>query len=904
MRPRSRQDFTVAIVCALSFEADAVEALFDETYDRLGRYYGKQQGDANAYINGRIGNHNVVLCYLSGIGKVSAASAASRLQVSYTRIELALVVGVCGGAPSSHQDIFLGDAIISDSVIAYDFGRQYPGGFQRKPGVKDILGRPNREIRTLLNGLRAANALSELQNQMQEYLETLQQKETKWCHPQINDNLFQASYLHKHYARASDIQCGCSESDVPEEICDSALEETCDDLGCDKGQVIRCREFEEAAKASICIGTVASADRVMKPGPHRDAIVRKEKVIGFETAGAGVWDNISCIIIKGVCDYADSHKNKLWQEYAAATGASAAKAFLEYWPRKKEDTPKTVHFVVPFARNHRFVGRQEEIDRLEELISTPDGPKKIAITGLGGVGKTQVALELAYRMQDREDECSIFWIPCTSYEAVEQACMAIAQTIGIQAVNPAEVKEHLKAHFSQRNGKWLLIFDNADDMDMWMKGSKTSSALKDFLPCNNNGHTIFTTRNRKVAVRISSSHEIHVPKFNEETGVDFLGNEDFGDDERYKEIQNPVIKTWLTSFYQIQKLDGLAFEYLSLMACLDPRNSIPESFLPRPASKKKMTEALGLLKAYSFIAIQPGNGSITLHRLVHLATRAWMKNEKQYVFYITKAADRLNEAFPGNDHTNRQLCREYLPHALFLLSDNQFKKQQDMYIDLIRGVGSCLSSDGRYNEAEKLLSQMMETQKQELGPEHPDTLASMANLPLSSWKRGQWKEAKKLFSKIMNIRKQELRPEHSDTLASIHNLHQDTKTKDNGRRQKSWCMHYLAYTWKSLGNIQPALDLVNKCVELRNEVLGSNYPDFMSSYNALKNWEAEVNSSSAKNTTKSSCDPILLARGYLGTGKKRLTLIALASILISLNCPRYLYSSKPIIMLRMPFSSL
>ncbi|GAB1194772.1 hypothetical protein APSETT444_004022 [Aspergillus pseudonomiae] len=848
MRPKSRQDFTVAIVCALSLEADAVEALFDETYDWLGRYYGKQQGDANAYLNGRIGNHDVVLCYLSGMGKVSAASAASSLQISYTGIELALVVGICGGAPSNHQDIFLGDAIISDSVIAYDFGRQYPGGFQRKPGVKDILGRPNREIRTLLNGLRAANALSELQNRMQEYLETLQQKETKWCHPQINDNLFQASYLHKHYARASDIQCGCSESDVPEEICDSALEETCDDLGCDKGQVIRCREFEEAAKASICIGTVASADRVMKPGPHRDAIVRKEKVIGFETAGAGVWDNISCIIIKGVCDYADSHKNKLWQDYAAATGASAAKAFLEYWPRKKKDTRKTVHFMVPFARNQRLVGRQDEIDRLEELISTPDGPKKIAITGLGGVGKTQVALELAYRMQGREDECSIFWIPCTSYGAVEQACMAIAQTIGIQAVNPAEVKEHLKAHFSQRNGKWLLIFDNADDMDMWMKGSKTSSALKDFLPCNNNGHTIFTTRNRKVAVRISSSHEIHVPELNEETGVDFLGkllmqknllrddsyavsallqqltflplavtqaaayiyengikvsdyllllqeqeadvvellSEDFGDDGRYKEIQNPVIKTWLTSFYQIQKLDGLAFEYLSLMACLDPRNSIPESFLPRPASKKKMTEALGLLKAYSFIAIQTGNGFITLHRLVHLATRAWMKNEKQYVFYITKAADRLNETFPHNDHTNRQLCREYLPHALFLLSDNQFKKRQDMYVDLIQSVGSCLCSDGRYNEAEKLLSQMMDTQKQELVSEFPDTLTSMANLSLSSWKRGQWKEAKKLFLKIIKIRKQELRPEHPDTLASIHNLHQDTKTKDDGRRQKSW----------------------------------------------------------------------------------------------------------------------
>jgi nucleoside phosphorylase len=69
----------------------------------------------------------------------------------------------------------------------------------------------------------------------------------------------------------------------------------------------------------------------MKSGQHRDEIVKREKVIGFEIKGAGVWDNVPCIIIKGVCDYANSHKSKVWQAYAAATRASVAKAFLEYW---------------------------------------------------------------------------------------------------------------------------------------------------------------------------------------------------------------------------------------------------------------------------------------------------------------------------------------------------------------------------------------------------------------------------------------------------------------------------------------------------------------------------------------------------------------------------------------------
>ena len=95
--------------------------------------------------------------------------------------------------------------------------------------------------------------------------------------------------------------------------------------------MIRRRESIKAANISVHIGTVGSADKVMRSGQDRDAISRKEEVIGFEMEGAGVWDNAPCVVIKGVCDYADSHKSKAWQAYVAATGASAAKAFLRYW---------------------------------------------------------------------------------------------------------------------------------------------------------------------------------------------------------------------------------------------------------------------------------------------------------------------------------------------------------------------------------------------------------------------------------------------------------------------------------------------------------------------------------------------------------------------------------------------
>lgn len=313
MRPESRNDFAIAIICALPLEADAVEVLFDETYDRFSKYYGKQNGDINTYINGRIGEHPIVLCYMPGMGKTSAASIASNLRVSYPEVQLALVVGICGGVPytTNGVQIFLGDVIISDSIIECDFGRQYPGGFQRKTDVRDTLGRPNQEIRGHLKALQTSEAHTEFENRMLQHLGSILKANPKWQHPSPDDDVLF--------------------SDSPDNKCREELGKDCHLLGCDDKQIIRRRNNTEPVKPSLHIGKIASADTVMKSGVHRDEIARKEEVIGFEMEGAGVWDNISCLVIKGVCDYSDSHKNKKWQPYAAATGASAAIAFLENW---------------------------------------------------------------------------------------------------------------------------------------------------------------------------------------------------------------------------------------------------------------------------------------------------------------------------------------------------------------------------------------------------------------------------------------------------------------------------------------------------------------------------------------------------------------------------------------------
>src|ERR1700722_9975460 len=117
-QPRDRTHFEIAIICALPLEASAVSALFDRRWDD--QRYGKAPRDSNAYSTGVIGHHNVILVHMPNMGKVAAATAAACLRSSFPEIQLALVVGICGGAPFGNRpskDIFLGDVIISEGLV-------------------------------------------------------------------------------------------------------------------------------------------------------------------------------------------------------------------------------------------------------------------------------------------------------------------------------------------------------------------------------------------------------------------------------------------------------------------------------------------------------------------------------------------------------------------------------------------------------------------------------------------------------------------------------------------------------------------------------------------------------------------------------------------------------------------
>ncbi|KLP22312.1 uncharacterized protein LW94_3109 [Fusarium fujikuroi] len=296
-RPDGREDFSVALVCALSLEFDAVCMVVDEFWDEDGDQFGKSDGDHNMYVTGRIDRHNVVIVLL-GKGKVNSATAATSLRVSYPNICLTILVGVCGAVPSlKKQHIGLGDVVISDTIVRYDFGYQTDHEFVRKKTCHgDMMPK---DIFNLLQSLQTVLGRRRLMKGSVTFTEEL--KET-------------AARLGQHgrYGRPGTGVISASGS---------------------ASQPLALREQKaiDIQVPTVHFGPMASGDTVMVSAEHRDRIASAENIIAFEMEGAGVWQELPCIIVKGVSDFADCDKTKEWQDYAAAMAAATSKAILKQY---------------------------------------------------------------------------------------------------------------------------------------------------------------------------------------------------------------------------------------------------------------------------------------------------------------------------------------------------------------------------------------------------------------------------------------------------------------------------------------------------------------------------------------------------------------------------------------------
>ncbi|OBR02137.1 Phosphorylase superfamily protein [Colletotrichum higginsianum IMI 349063] len=300
---------SIAIICALPLAYDAVSLLFDFWEDEW--QYSRAYGDTNMYVMGRIGEYNVALALLPDMGTAATARAAAGVRLSFTRLKISFLVGACGGVPGTGpNEVLLGDVIIK-------LGKKH---LQKKTGVY----------------------LKQLQNEA-----VRQSRRSNYQYPSVaEDKLFAPTYRHRHCAPHPCSIC----SEESDGFCEEAIGASCAELRCDDNQLVpRGRQETNQNQApddmrcpKIHIGRIASGVTAMKSGEHRDRVAAQLDVIAFETEGASAWDEVPCIVIKGVCDYADSHKNKKWQPYAAATAASVMRAVLEWYASSTGSTSTSV----------------------------------------------------------------------------------------------------------------------------------------------------------------------------------------------------------------------------------------------------------------------------------------------------------------------------------------------------------------------------------------------------------------------------------------------------------------------------------------------------------------------------------------------------------------------------------
>jgi nucleoside phosphorylase len=301
-----RDRYTVGWICALELELTAAMTMLDDVHQIL----PKDAKDENSYTLGRVGDHNVVLALLPRTGKANAAIVVTNLQRSFPAVRLTLMVGIGGGVPyPTTNDIRLGDVVVckpdpnSGGVVQYDFGKTIAEGKFIQTGR---LGPPSPELLSVAGTLRAAHASNGSGNLIKHIkaIKTTHLAESFYTYPgRDRDILYAADY------------------DGPRG------HKTCD--GCDKSKICpRKGRVNDAPK--IFYGIIASGDQVMRHAGTRDLYSEEQNVLCFEMEAAGLMDNYPCMVIRGICDYADSHKTKEWQNYAATVAAAYGKEFLSY----------------------------------------------------------------------------------------------------------------------------------------------------------------------------------------------------------------------------------------------------------------------------------------------------------------------------------------------------------------------------------------------------------------------------------------------------------------------------------------------------------------------------------------------------------------------------------------------
>ncbi|KAK1837689.1 NB-ARC and TPR domain protein, partial [Colletotrichum chrysophilum] len=472
---RSRDDYKVAWICPLEVEQIAAMEMLDEEHPAI----PKSSADHNVYSLGTINGHNVVIAGLHQPGNCPAATVVAQMRMTFPNLRFGLLVGIGGGVPVQTDSgmIRLGHVVVSkpadghSGALQYDHGKARDGQFKRT----GALAPPPAVLLNAAQALAVRRARLGVDPVQQNVcrIDIISRGLRHFQYPgERDDHLFPPDYIHQHQGAPCAAEC-------------------------DPSKLIPRTSDDDDTFVVVHRGNIASGELVVKDALLRDTLAQQDGLLCFEMEAAGAIADFPCLVVRGISDYCDSHKNDVWHGYAAAVAAAYARQLFFHLPVDEvqrcsyNTTQIASSFILPFklpgvhSVNH-FVARQEELGRLYNELKSTGERRTVILHGLGGIGKTQTTI--AFAKKHRDDYSAVLWLDARDITALKLSYQGLAQRIATETssvtyINNALSNRDLDETVSAvkrwldepKNNRWLIIYDNYDDVKLHNRGSHSEN---------------------------------------------------------------------------------------------------------------------------------------------------------------------------------------------------------------------------------------------------------------------------------------------------------------------------------------------------------------------------------------------------------------------------------------------
>jgi tetratricopeptide (TPR) repeat protein len=533
--------------------------------------------------------------------------------------------------------------------------------------------------------------------------------------------------------------------------------------------------------------------------------------------------------------------------------------------------------IIPFSRNESFVGRESQLVQLEaKLFSNDQTTTTLAIVGLGGTGKSQLALEVAHRTRLNNKSCSVFWMDASNMNSLHRSYASVARKLGIPGcdndqADTKQVVTHCVAELSTR--QCLLVFDNVEDITVRSSSSSSTSEAADLsavLPHSKLCSVIFTTTESEIAEALAPRNVTALQELAPDEALIMLQNR-LTSALSNAEQQNAVHLLGQLSYLplavvqtaacinagemtiqeyqaQLDEHKRAAFKYNddSFKGDLRERSSRDIIAATLSLSMRQVRRSNAVAANYLFLAACVDRKDILLDILDVDSPQARedaVKVLERYALVTRRPAESaldvhrlvhsaLRKRLQAEGRLQEWIQR-MIAQILRLFPNNNHTNRSKWRrllphaqsillhtqgdnnkerLDLAWKCAMALCSDGQFKAAKELFVQVIETRRSVLGEEHLDTLTSIVNLASTYRNQGQWREAEELQVQVIETTKRILSDEHPHTLTSISNL---TLTYMNQRR------------WREAEELQVQV------IETRKRVLGDEHPNTLGSIHNL-----------------------------------------------------------------------